>query len=206
MGQNRPPSVGPVIPTSGFIGHGTERVFTTAFSDPDGSGNIESVLFLINDRLTPAGAFYAQYKLNQDEVSLISDLGTVGPVTRGTPGVVLENSYVRLDIARMTVSGSGNQLIITWPITFKAPFGAKSCKAWLFVRDDLGLKDGWWARGGPYYVGAYAAQLREVATAANTERGPASHMPGSGGRADIAVPPTIPVVSDIRVRLPLVSK
>ena len=96
---------------------------------------------------------------------------------------------------------------LTWFAFFLAFFGWFGIAPMMvIVRDDLGLKDGWWARGGPYYVGAYAAQLREVATAANTERGPASHMPGSGGRADIAVPPTIPVVSDIRVRLPLVSK
>ena len=55
----------------------------------------------------------------------------------------MENAYVRLDVGRMTVSGAGNELTITWPVTFKSGFGVKRCKEYLWVKDDLGLTDGW---------------------------------------------------------------
>ena len=81
----------------------------------------------------------------------------MGPRTPGVGGGVLENSYVRLNVAGMSVAGSLNQLTISWPVTFKAAFGAKACRQYLFVRDDLGLTGGWWKSVGTWTVTGVSA-------------------------------------------------
>ena len=146
---NHPPTVGPATPNAGCSDHGVEQVFTTTYSDPDGWQDLGKVRFAINDTLSPVGGFYATYHEGTDQVYLIDDAGTawIGPSTPGSAGPPLENSYASLDVATMTVSGSGDDLIITWPVTFKAGFGAKSCGLYLVAIDDSDGTNGWERRG-----------------------------------------------------------
>ena len=138
-------SVGTASPSQGEIPHGQEQIFETAFSDPDGAHNLDSAMVLINDRLDPGRAFYGHYDQDRNLVRLINDAGTQMGAGRtpGEPGAVLENSYVSLNVEGMTITESGNELRITWPVTFKAAFGGKDCKTFVHIRDDWFQTDGW---------------------------------------------------------------
>ena len=154
VGENHAPSVGSVSPSGGSSGHGEEQVFTSTYSDPEGWENIRAAMMLVNDSPSGVGAFYGYYDEDRNQVRLINDAGTgfLGPRTPGEAGAVLENSYVSLDVAGMLVAGSGNELTVTWPVTFKAAFGTKSCKQYLYVRDDFGLTGGWLKEVGSWSV------------------------------------------------------
>ena len=155
VGEYHQPSVGTVLPTRGSIDHDVAQVFTTTSFDPDGSGNLKSVSLLVNDRLSAAGAFYACYDHEQNLVRVINDEGTQMGTARipGEPGVVLENSCVSLNVESMTITESGSELTITWPVTFKATFGSRSCKAFLYVRDLSAQSDGWTMKADHLWVG-----------------------------------------------------
>ena len=150
-----PPAVGWATPNVGCSLHGVEEVFTTVFSDPDGWEDLKIVRFLINHSRDAVGGFYATYRQNTNRVHLIDDAGTgwLGPRIPGTAGPPLENSYASLDVENMTVFGSGNELTITWPVTFKAGFGTKGCGFFLYAIDDSDVASGW-RRKGWWCVGA----------------------------------------------------
>ena len=119
---------------------------------------------MINDSINAVGAFYGSYNQDTNKVRLKNSAGTgfLGPRTPGAAGAVLDNGRVRLNVAAMTVSGSGNQLTIRWPVTFKSAFGSKSCKQYLNVKDEAGVGT-WWRQVGTWSVGG-ASAARSIAT------------------------------------------
>jgi len=140
---NTPPSVGTAAPNSGSCNPGEVTTFTSVVSDANGWQHIKVVQFLINDALLGSNAFYAFYQQNKNKIYLMNDSGTawLGGVAPGS-AYVLENSQVILDVANTTVSGFGNDLSITWVVTFKNAFvGSK--KIYQLVKDDANAKAGW---------------------------------------------------------------
>jgi hypothetical protein len=74
-----------------------------------------------------------------------------GGFSPGTDNVI-ENSYCKLYCKETTVSGSGATLTVNWRMEFKPTMAGKTCGAWLYVKDDNSLSDGW-DRLGTFSVG-----------------------------------------------------
>jgi hypothetical protein len=143
-----PLSLGAVTPASGASTTNQPLSFTTTFTDTDGWQAIQYVLFAIN---TPSlNNFYGYYNQNQNKVYLINDAGTawLGGFAPGSPNII-ENSYAKLDCAKTTVTGDGNNLTVNWALSFKANsmavLGDK--KSWLFLIDDAGNSINWTQKG-----------------------------------------------------------
>ena len=154
VGENHAPSAVAVTPSSGSSAHDVQQSFTTTYSDPDGWQNLTAAMFLINDTLNGTGAFYAYYNQGVNKVYLRNDANTgfMPGKTPSSAGETLSNSYVSIDMEEMVINGSGNELSITWPITFKPAFGTKSCKQYMYVWDDLGASCGSWQQKGTWSV------------------------------------------------------
>ncbi|MFC1709660.1 hypothetical protein ACFL2J_06370 [Candidatus Omnitrophota bacterium] len=122
--------------------------FTTTYFDTDGWENIRYAQTLIStSSYSKRNCFYARYSQNSNELFLRDDgddywLGGYSPGSANT----IENPYAELDCSQTIVSGSDDNLTITWAVTFKQPFiGDKN--SYLYVRDDNRGRDGWDKRG-----------------------------------------------------------
>jgi glucose/arabinose dehydrogenase len=121
------PAVGAVTPASGS---GTSGSFQMLISDTAGYRDIAAVEMIIG--LSTAQSCYVRYERISNLLWLTNDASNLftGPVTPGTAGT-LSNSQCSLNAAPATVSGTGNTLIVTVPLTFTGPFeGAKLIYLW----------------------------------------------------------------------------
>lgn len=148
---NNPPQVGTLTPSSGTFQPNTVINFTTTYIDPDGYANIRYAYLLINSSLTSSKGFYAYYNQTAKMIYLLSDAGTwLGGYAPGSANI-LENSYVKLDCSKTTVSGSGQTLSLNWNIIFKSTFtGTKN--VYMYVSDAY-VGTGWAQKGTWTIVG-----------------------------------------------------
>ena len=74
----------------------------------------------------------------------MNDEGTewIGSFPAGSQNVI-ENSYVKLNCAKSTISGAENILRVTWAITFKEPFAGKTYNTYLYAKDILDARTPW---------------------------------------------------------------
>ena len=144
---NNAPTVGTITPASGTSGPDQTVSFTTTFSDSDTWLNIQYVYFLMNTSTAGTNCLYAYYNQNTNRLYLRNDANSSWG-TGYAPGAanVIENSYVKLNCASTTISGSGNTLTVNWSITFKSTFtGTKN--TYLYVRDDANAYQSWTQKG-----------------------------------------------------------
>ncbi|MDP3729973.1 MAG: glucoamylase family protein [Candidatus Omnitrophota bacterium] len=144
---NQPPLAGTIIPSSGSSRVNKSVNFTTTYSDGDGWQNIQSANLLINTSTSGSKCFYGYYDQNTNKLYIRNDTNTawLGGYAPGSHKAI-NNSYVKLNCASTTVSGSGNTLTIKWNIIFKSTFaGLKNM--YLYVKDDRGAYDGWVLKG-----------------------------------------------------------
>lgn len=142
-----PPAVGTIIPSSGTSNPNETVSFTTTYTDPDGWTNIQYVYLLVNTSTSGAYCFYGYYNQNTNRLYLRNDAGNswLGGYSPGASNII-ENTYVKLNCASTTISGSGTTITVTWSITFKSAFtGAKN--TYLYVKDDTNLYNGWTKKG-----------------------------------------------------------
>jgi hypothetical protein len=145
------PAIGAIDPASGSSYPNQEKIFTTTVSDQDGWENIQYVYFAINS--PGINNLYARYNQDLNELYLINDAGA-WPKEGYTPAEknntndrIVENSYVRLNCTKTTVSNDGNNnLSVKWAVTFKSK-GIGNKKASLYVIDDSNAYTGWIQRG-----------------------------------------------------------
>ncbi|MCK9614271.1 MAG: Ig-like domain-containing protein [Candidatus Omnitrophica bacterium] len=149
--SNRPPVIGTITPASGSTSPNQQVMFTTTFSDPDGYKNIQYGLFLINTSASQVNCLYAYYNQNTNKFYLANDTGSswLGGFTPKSTNVI-ENSYVKLDCSKSTVSGSGTTLTVKWAVTFKSTFGGAK-NTYLYVKDDYDAYVNW-AQKGTYTI------------------------------------------------------
>jgi len=145
--SNRPPAIGTITPSSGSISPNQQVIFTTIFSDPDGYKNIQYGLFLMNTSTSQANCLYAYYDQNANKFYLANDagsswLGGFAPKSANT----IENSYVKLNCSKSTISNSGTTLTIKWAVTFKSTFGGAK-NTYLYVKDDYNAFVDWTKKG-----------------------------------------------------------
>gem|GEM_PF-755591 len=144
---NTPPQVGTVTPAAGASIPGQAVNIATSYSDADSWQNIQSVMFLVNSSISPTNSFYGYYVPATNKLYLRDDTSSswLGGFAPGSANV-MENSYVKLDCAKTTVSKSGNNLTVNWNVTFKASFlGTKNM--YLYVLDVAGAANGFTSKG-----------------------------------------------------------
>jgi hypothetical protein len=134
-----PPVISSLTPASGAV---TAQTFTATVTDPNGSADISTVLFLINPSTSTANGCYLSYSRAANTVSLFQDSNASWlPITVGTATTVA-NDFCTLSGAGLTVTPVGNSLTIAFPLTFKPTFtGVKT--TYLSATDAGGLTTGW---------------------------------------------------------------
>lgn len=144
---NVSPQVSAISPSYGSSSLMQPVTFTTTFTDDNGWQNIQYVNLIINTEAVGNNCFYGYYNQNTNKLYIRNDANTAW-LGGFSPGdyMTIENSYAKLDCSMTTVSGSGDTLTVRWNVTFLPTFtGAKN--AYLYVRDDANLYQGWLQKG-----------------------------------------------------------
>jgi hypothetical protein len=139
-----PGNVAPqVISASPSSGSGTSQTFQFTFADANGYQNLKYLTTSIYPGLSAANGCYIGFFPGENAFYLMNDNVTLwlGPVTIGSAGSV-ENSQCRLSGSGSAVSGVGNNLTFTIPVTFK-PGYTGSMQIYHHADDVGGLVSGW---------------------------------------------------------------
>lgn len=146
MADNNPPSVGTINPSSGGSLPNQENTFTTTYIDPDGFGDLDYVMFMINTEVNPSDSCYVRYKLGTGKFFLMNDSGTefLSPDQNN----LIQNSYAKLDCSKTEVTFPNDKTVqIRWFITFKNAFSGYTYNTYLYVKDKSGIRTGWQKKG-----------------------------------------------------------
>ncbi|HAH20467.1 MAG: hypothetical protein A2Y00_08875 [Omnitrophica WOR_2 bacterium GWF2_43_52] len=144
---NRSPLVGTITPSTGSGQISIAQTFTATYTDSDGWQNLQQVYLLINSSTGTTNCFYGYYNQNTNLLYLRNDdntswLGGYAPGSNNT----IENSYVKLNCASTSISGTSSTLTVNWSVTLKAPFTG-SRNTYLYARDDVNVTNGWTQKG-----------------------------------------------------------
>jgi uncharacterized repeat protein (TIGR01451 family) len=139
-GGSAPPSVVSVSPSAGS---GLSQTFTFNLSDPAGAAAINDVYVLVNGAFNSASGCFFQYYRPANTFWLSNDADTAwqGSTAVGS-GAPVSNSQCTLSGAGASVSGTGNQLTVSVPVTFKTAFAGVK-KVYAYVDDNANLNSGW---------------------------------------------------------------
>jgi hypothetical protein len=181
------PAIGSVTPGAGS---GSAQTFSVTMTDGNGHADITSMQFLMNGTLNGANGCYLSYVRSQNTMYLLRDSdGQWITITPGASGSI-ENANCRLTGAGFTVTGSGNTLTVTLPLTFTSGFaGAKN--VYVAAGDAGGLSTGW-VQGGTWSTsgGGAAAAPTISSVTPNTGAGAAQTfsvvVSDASGHADVS--------------------
>ncbi len=116
-----------VAPSSGSVTHGTQQIFTLTYPDPPGFAGAAFgwEQFLVATATDGGGNpfCYVHYDRGGNGLWMYSgDVGYfLGPVTPGTASSLLTSSACSINTAGATVANTSGNLVVTVPVTFKAP-------------------------------------------------------------------------------------
>ena len=156
----------PAAPTNTSIspasGSGTAQTFTALYSDANGGTDIALTHLLVNGVVSGAGACFVEYNRPANTLRLMNDAGAtwLGPITPGSG--TLSNSQCSLAGAGSGASVSGNDLTVTYAITFNASFAGTKNLNMLAI--DNGGQQGSWQPKGTWTVGSAVPQGPAVST------------------------------------------
>jgi len=155
------------------FGSGTSQSFMFSFSDAGGYQNFQVVDVLIANALDGRHACYVAFvpsSATGGSVYLVDDVGDAGGPYQGLVlpgGVSISNSQCTINGTGSSVSGSGNNLVLTLNMTFSSAFSGNKV-LYLSAQDKAGVNSGWHALGtwgvpggvitGPSVVGVRPAQ------------------------------------------------
>lgn len=145
-----------VTPASGS---GGAQAFSVTWRDADGAADMESMYFLIHSSISDVNVVRIMYRADQNKVYYLNDDGSAWSIAVPGAKTVLSNGQASIDMEKVSVSKSGTDLTITYPITFKAAFNG-SRKLWLNGKD---LKGNW---GSWEALGTWTVQAANSAPAA----------------------------------------
>lgn len=174
---NEVPKLGSASPAALVIQRDTPVLLSVTYTDADGWQNMSFLHLRVNTTNTGANGFYGYYNRGTNKLYLAADAGTywVGGFAPGSANF-LENSYVKVDCSKTTVSGSGTTLTVTWSVTFKSTFmGSKN--VYLYAQDKCGGLASWTQKG--------TAFITEPGTIVGTAGG---EVISSDGRVKLSVP------------------
>jgi len=144
-GTNRPPTADSVSPSSGT---GNPQSFTFTYSDPNGWTDLSSVYAVFNSTVASGlNGCYIYYLPASNVLYLKADNGStnLGALTPGGSGTD-SNSQCSVAASGISVSHSGNSLMLTVSITFSATFTGRKT-IYLRAIDAEGASSGFVVRG-----------------------------------------------------------
>jgi subtilase family serine protease len=139
------PGVVSVTPSSGS---GTAQAFAAVYTDPRGFAALTTVRLLMNTAISAANGCYLFYNPANGELSLENNAGNglSGSVTPGSASSV-SNSQCTLYGTGSSVSTSGNNMTVTYKLTFTSTFtGSKNI--YLLAGDNEGSSN--WIQKGTW--------------------------------------------------------
>jgi hypothetical protein len=139
-----PPTVVSIAPSSGNFSVNTWYTFTTVYSDANGYKDIKSADLIINSSPV-SGAFYVQYRQDLNKLYIYSGATAYGGYAPGS-NINVGTTYGVLNCLQTTVSGSGNNLTISWKVMlYNALGGTKNL--YLSAQDMSNLSSNWQQKG-----------------------------------------------------------
>lgn len=153
---NRPPVAGAVADAGKVAVTGVPVAVRSAYSDPDGLADLESVQLLLNTTLTGTDAVWLRYDAPQQRLYMRNgdNSGWLGPITPGGTDR-LDNGRAILDGQATTISAASGVLNVSWGLTFKQGFGGRTYNIYSVAADQgtsmLALP---WVKKGTYGVSA----------------------------------------------------
>jgi hypothetical protein len=151
---SQPTAIASVTPASGTGGNSS---FQFVAPDAAGYADLAAMEMIVNGSLSGAQACYLRYDRPANRLWLVNDAGNqfMGPATPGVAGT-LSNSQCSVNVASASVTGSGNTLTLSVPLTFTGAFaGAKNVYLW--ATSTGGQNSGYQQRGTWTVTGAAAA-------------------------------------------------
>ncbi len=141
--SNVAPQVISVDPNDASLVIDSATTITSVYRDSNGYGDLRWCRLLISDSVSPVNAAQVIYDRALNRLYLINDAGTSMGVGY-SPGtdVTLSNSQCELYVKDTTISGSGNDLTVSWSVRLKPVMDGKSLSAWMQASDMSGLFDG----------------------------------------------------------------
>ena len=129
-------------------GSGSSATFTFSFADGNGFADLATSQVLINTNNDGNNACYLLLDRPLQKIWLSQTGGgfASSPVGTGT----LSNSKCTVNVAGATVTGSGNNLAWSIPITFQPVF--RGVKNIYLITQDLSLVSVGWVTGGSFNV------------------------------------------------------
>jgi hypothetical protein len=142
---NAAPTLGTIVPSSGWDWTEVTVYFETSWHDPNGWADLKQCYFHIGASPSLANNVTLMYNAAKDKLWLRDDGGTIwtGGYAPGTP-VLMQNSQATVFPALTTVQRSGDRLSVTWAIEFKMGYeGDKKTGLKCKDRDKAKAKGKW---------------------------------------------------------------
>jgi hypothetical protein len=138
-----PPTVSGVSPNSGY---GATQTFTLTLTDTNGNADIAGANIIVNGSINGNNSCFLSYSRSANTIYLFRDSdNSWQPLSPGQAATVSNDNCI-LAGAGFTVTGAGNNLVLTLPFTFKPGFtGVKNFYA--SVTDQSQLSSGWVTAG-----------------------------------------------------------
>jgi hypothetical protein len=150
-----PSFVKSIAPTFGSSLPDAAVEFTAVYSHLGGWQELKSAYLLMNATTGEKNCLSAYYNQNENKLYLRNNANTcwLGGFAPGSSKII-QNSYVKIDCLKTTVTGSGNDLIVKWNITPKLAFAnIKTKNIYLKADDDYGVAVAWMQKG-TWLIGA----------------------------------------------------
>jgi Chitobiase/beta-hexosaminidase C-terminal domain len=113
------PTVNSISPSAGA---GTAQTFTYSISDVNGYKYIGLVDIILNSSFSDANACFLQYWPSANYIYLFNNAGTSATSAYFGSSGTLSNSQCSIDLSAASMSGSGNNLSFSLPLTFTSSF------------------------------------------------------------------------------------
>jgi hypothetical protein len=141
---NRPPSACSAVPMNSSTPVGTPQTFVCAYSDPDGYQNIAEANFYLS-----SGGLHNEWLHYVSAANIFFIMGAPGVCLSGQ-ATTLSNGYLTFDCANSGVSGSGNNLTVTFRVTPQGPSSGLNYNIFTGASDHAGAAHG--AFGGTWQI------------------------------------------------------
>ncbi len=151
---------GPVAPTLATVSpstaSATSQTFTVTARDGNGNADVSRVYFQLHLNSTVAvNTCHGFYDRAQNAVYLYNDAltGLSAPLQPGTAGSI-SNGQCSVDGGALNTSGSGNDFVLTLPMTLKGSYVSGQRTLFFWILDQASLGTGWqqgatWISGAP---------------------------------------------------------
>jgi hypothetical protein len=139
-----------IVGLSPNVGAGASVTFEAAYSDPNGVGDLNTVLLQVNTIQTSANGCYVYYQPQGNHLYLSTNAGTGWMTPALTPGVAgtASNNQCTLNAGSSSVTMAGNILTLHAALSFNSAFvGFRG--VYLYAAGFSGLSSGW-VKGGTW--------------------------------------------------------